>query len=96
LTDSPYSSWNDAIVYRADKQFGSWVRAFIPGAYAWVEWRGDIDMDGASPENSASEIAIPTLLVHSSIDTITPLARPQEYKNLVLDHFRKFGIKLCE
>ena len=127
LADSPYSSWNDAIVYRADKQFGSWVRAFIPGAYAWVEWRGDIDMDGASPENSASEIAIPTLLVHSSIDTITlpshslaiaakldpkwgkaevlewnawhahnALARPQEYKNLVLDHFRKFGIKLCE
>lgn len=127
LADSPYSSWKDAIVYRADKQFGTWVRAFTPIAYTWVELRGDIDMDGASPENSASEIAIPTLLVHSSIDTVTPpshslaiaaeldpklgkavvlewnawhahnaLARPEEYKNLVLDYFQEFGIKLCE
>jgi len=71
LAESPYSSWNDAIVYRANKQFGSWVKIFIPMAYTFVEWRANTTMEGASPEKAARDIAIPTLIVHSSIDTIT-------------------------
>jgi len=127
LAESPYSSWNDAIVYRANKQFGSWVKAFIPMAYTFVELLGDTDMDGASPALAASDIAIPTLIVHSSIDTITTpdhslriaeqldpkwgearilewnawhahnaLARPDEYKQMVINHFGALDVQLCE
>lgn len=127
LAESPYSSWDDAIQFRANKQFGSWISAFLPIAYTLVEWRGNTDMEGASPKDAASEINIPTLLVHSSTDTITPpshslviaealnpqwgkakildwnvwhahnaLARPAAYKQMLLDHFRSFGVELCE
>ncbi|MFK8055263.1 MAG: alpha/beta hydrolase [Saprospiraceae bacterium] len=72
LAESSYSSWGDAIQYRANKQFGSWISVFLPIAYTLVELRADTDMDGASPKDAASEIKIPTLLVHSSTDTITP------------------------
>ncbi len=127
LAESPYSSWNDAIVYRANKQFGSWVKIFIPMAYTFVEWRANTSMDGASPEEAARDIAIPTLIVHSSTDTITTpdhskrieaalnpkwgeakildwnawhahnaLARPEEYKQMVINHFSARNLQFCE
>lgn len=72
LADSPYTSWRDAIVQRADKQYGTWLRVFLPSAFAWAGYRADTDVDAASPRDHAAEITTPTLLVHSASDTITP------------------------
>jgi len=127
LAESTYSSWEDAITPRAVKQFGSWVKAFTPMAFKFVEWRGGMNMDDAAPQLVAKNIKVPTLLVHSSADTLTTpdhsvrvaehldptignaifldwdawhahnaLARPMEYKQMLLDHFRPLGVSLCE
>jgi dipeptidyl aminopeptidase/acylaminoacyl peptidase len=127
LAESPYSAWHDVIVYRADKQFGKWVRALLPITYAWVRLRAGVDVHQSSPREAVDSMAIPTLIIHSAADTITPpeqslaigkhlnptigkvmildweawhahnaLARPEEYKTLVLNYFTKQGIAVCE
>ena len=72
LADSPYSSWRDAIVQRGDKQFGKWVRIFMPGAFLWVRLRTGARPREASPVAFADRITRPTLLVHGVGDTVTP------------------------
>ena len=72
VADSPYASWRDAIVERADKRYGRWLRALLPVTFAWVEWRSGAEMDEAAPAAHAARIDAPTLLVHSLADTITP------------------------
>ena len=74
LADSPYSSWRDAIVYRADRQFGKWVRIFLPGTFLWVRLRTGARARDAAPAARASHIRVPTLLVHAAADTVTPPA----------------------
>ena len=71
LAESTYSSWEDAITPRAVRQFGSWVKLFTPMAFTFVEWRGGVDMDDSAPVLAANNIKIPTLLVHSTADTLT-------------------------
>ncbi len=74
LADSPYTSWRDAITQRADERYGPWLRAFLPAAFAWTNWRASTDVDAASPLGAAARIRVPTLIVHSTADTITPPA----------------------
>ena len=72
LADSPFASWREAIVQRGDKQFGSWVRLFMPGAFLWVRLRTGARPREASPEMFADRIARPTLIMHGVGDTVTP------------------------
>lgn len=72
LADSPYSSWRDAIVQRADKDYGKWLRTFLPGAFLWIRLRTGARARDASPVAFAHEIKVPTLLIHGKTDTITP------------------------
>lgn len=69
--DSPYSDWETAISERADKMFGSWIKAFFPGAFAWVDYRLGIDHGDASPARAAANIDVPTLIIHSAADVET-------------------------
>ena len=72
LADSPYASWRDAIVQRGDKQFGKWVRFFLPGAFLWTRLRTGARPREASPIRFAPQITRPTLLIHGVGDTVTP------------------------
>ena len=72
LADSPYMSWRDAIVQRGDKQFGKWVRFFVPGAFLWARLRTGAKPREASPVRFADQITRPTLLMHGVGDTVTP------------------------
>ena len=72
LADSPFTSWRDAIVQRGDKQFGKWVRLFMPGAFLWVRLRTGARPREASPLALADRISRPTLLLHGIGDTVTP------------------------
>lgn len=72
LADSPYSSWRDAVVERADRWYGRWLRAFLPVTFAWVRARAGADLAASSPRDRAALVAAPTLLIHSLADTVTP------------------------
>ena len=72
LADSPFASWRDAIVQRGDKQYGRWVRFFLPGAFLWTRLRTGARPREASPVRFAHEITRPTLLMHGVGDTVTP------------------------
>jgi len=78
LADSPFTSWHDAIVQRADKQYGTWLRLLLPATYAWVEWRTGVDMNFAAPREAAAKISVPTLLMHVASDTVTPAFHSRE------------------
>ncbi len=71
LAESPYTSWRDAIVERSDKQFGKWVRTFMPGMFLWVRLRTGARAREAAPLAYVSRIRIPTLITHSAADTFT-------------------------
>ncbi len=72
LADSPFTSWRDAIVQRSDKQYGKWLRTFLPGAFLWIRLRTGARPRDASPVAFAKDIVVPTLLIHGRGDTITP------------------------
>lgn len=72
LADSPFTSWRDAIVQRSDKQYGKWLRTFLPGAFLWVRLRTGARPRDASPLAFAHQIRVPALLMHGKGDTVTP------------------------
>ncbi len=72
LADSPYTSWRDAIVQRSDKLYGKWLRTFLPGAFLWIRLRTGARPRDASPIAFAKDIVVPTLVIHSKQDTVTP------------------------
>ncbi len=77
LADSPFSSWRDAIVQRSDRDYGKWLRTFLPGAFLWVRLRSGARPRDASPVAFAKDIVVPALLVHGKTDTITPYAHAE-------------------
>ena len=92
LADSPYMSWRDAIVERGDKLYGRWLRIFMPGTFAWVRMRSGARVREAAPRDRASDISVPTLIVHSAVDTITPPSHSVEIGRELDPHWGKVEI----
>ncbi len=71
LADSPYRDIKSAVNERALRRYGSWIEIFYPITYFLVQWRAQFDLDEANIEALASEIRVPTLLIHSQSDDQT-------------------------
>lgn len=80
VSESAYADWESAIMERGLKDYGSPLKALAPGAFAWTGLRAGIDFDAANPLAVAPDIETPTLLIHSSADTLT---YPEQFDRLV-------------
>ncbi|NKQ34810.1 MAG: alpha/beta fold hydrolase [Chloroflexi bacterium] len=72
LADSPYQDLRTIVNYQGPKQFGAWVKLFIPGATIISEIRANFKVAEVSPKNAIQDTAVPVLLIHSTTDTFTP------------------------
>lgn len=71
LADSPFRDLNAAVMERAIRDYGGWVKALRPTIYAMVEWRAGFDPESASTLERARNIKVPVLLIHSQTDQAT-------------------------
>jgi hypothetical protein len=72
VADSAYSSLEGIAKVQADRQYGWWAKAFVPGALFVAGRREDFDPGKASPVSEIAHVQAPTLLVHSRQDGFTP------------------------
>lgn len=80
VSESAYADWTSAIMERGLKQYGNGLKALTPGAFTWVNLRADVVFDEVSPLALAPTIDVPTLLIHSTADTLT---YPEQFDRLV-------------
>ena len=71
LADSPYKDLNAAVMERAIRDYGGWIRLLKPTIYALVKWRAGFDPEQASTLEKARDIEVPVLLIHSRTDEAT-------------------------
>ena len=71
LSDSPFEDLNSAVIERAIRDYGSWIKLLKPTIYAMVQWRADFDPDHASTLERAKSVNSPVLLIHSQTDEDT-------------------------
>lgn len=71
LSDSPFKDLNAAVMERAIRDYGSWIKLLKPTIYALVKWRAGFDPDQANTVARAQSITIPVLLIHSQSDEAT-------------------------
>lgn len=71
VAESPFESWESAIMERGLKDYGNALRILTPGAFGWAGWRGGFDFDEVRPVEAASRLEVPLLLFHSQADTLT-------------------------
>lgn len=71
LSDSPFKDLNAAVMERAIRDYGSWIKLLKPAIYAMVRWRAGFDPDQASTLERAKSVTVPVLLIHSMADEAT-------------------------
>ena len=73
VADSSYSSLGDIARVQAEKQYGSWAKAFVPGALLVSAARAGFDGTRPAPATSIVDVRSPALLIHSRQDAFTPV-----------------------
>lgn len=73
IADSSFSSLADIANVQAERQFGGWARAFVPGALLVSGLRAGFDPSDAAPANVIGDVEAPVFLVHSRTDGFTPV-----------------------
>lgn len=71
LSDSPFQNWYSAVMERAVRDYGGWIKGFVPMIKWLVKVRAGVDFDAASAVNLAPKIAEPVFLIHSKADSAT-------------------------
>ena len=71
VAESPFDSWESAIMERGLKDYGNALKMLTPGAFGWAGWRGGFDFDDVRPVDAAARLEVPLLLFHSQADTLT-------------------------
>lgn len=71
LSDSPFRDLNAAVMERAIRDYGSWIKLLKPTIYALVKWRAGFDPEQANTVARASKVQIPVILIHSRTDEAT-------------------------
>lgn len=71
IADSPFQNWYSAVMERAIRDYGSWIKGFVPMIKLLVRVRAGVDFDAASAVNLAPQIAEPVFLIHSKADSGT-------------------------
>jgi hypothetical protein len=78
VADSSYSSLEGIAKVQADKQFGWWAKAFVPGALFVAGKRESFDPGKASPVKEIAHVRAPVLLIHSRQDGFTPYTMSED------------------
>ena len=71
VAESPFADWYSAVMERGLKDYGNGLKILTPGAFAWTNYRDDVDFNKVSPLLAATELEVPLLLFHSQSDTLT-------------------------
>ena len=71
ISESSFADWESAVMERGLKEYGGALNALTPGAFFWTGFRADVVFSDVSPLKAAADIDVPTLLFHSSADTLT-------------------------
>jgi len=71
VSDSPFQDWNSAVMERAIRDYGSWIKAFAPMIKALVRIRAGVSFNAASSRDIANQIEEPVFLIHSAGDSAT-------------------------
>ena len=92
LADSPFKDLNTAVMERAIRDYGSWIKLLKPTIFAMVRLRAGFDPEQASTLAKAVEIRTPVLLIHSQTDEATSsdqseaIAKAMNPENLIFHH----------
>jgi pimeloyl-ACP methyl ester carboxylesterase len=78
VADSSFSSLGDIARVQAKKQYGSWAKAFVPGALLVASIRGGFDARDPSPVSAIRDVRSPVLLIHSRQDGFTPVEQSEQ------------------
>ncbi len=71
ISDAPFQDWYAAVMERAIRDYGSWVKVFVPMIKIMIDSRAGVDFDDASALIQASHISEPVFLIHSRADSAT-------------------------
>jgi len=71
ISDSPFESWEAAIMERAIRMYGDGINYVRDGVMWMVDQRTDIEHEEASPLLAAGEVKSPVFLIHSRTDSAT-------------------------
>ena len=101
LADSPYRDIKSAVNERALRRYGSWIKIFYPITYFLVQSRAKFDITEANIEALASEIRVPTLLIHSQSDDQTSSSQSVDINKKLnhkyaIFHHTKWGSRHCK
>lgn len=92
LSDSPFKDLNAAVMERAIRDYGSWIKLLKPTIYALVKWRADFDPENANTIAGAVAVNVPVLLIHSQTDEATSsdqseaIAAAMDPENFIFHH----------
>ena len=79
VSESSFADWESAVMERGLKDYGEGLRLLTPGAFFWTGLRTDVDFEEVSPLALAPQVQVPTLLFHSTADTLT---YPEQFDRL--------------
>jgi len=71
IADSTFSSLESVVTEHAVRQFGPWVKMFVPAALFFAGVRADFDPYAVSPAESVAQSSTPVLLIHGADDDTT-------------------------
>lgn len=71
VSDSPFQDWNAAVMERAIRDYGSWIRLFVPTIKAMIRIRSGVRFEDANARLLAADIEEPVFLIHSAGDSAT-------------------------
>ena len=71
VSDSPFQNWYSAVMERAIRDYGTWIKGFVPMIKLLVKIRAGVDFDAASALKKAPQIKEPVFLIHSKADSAT-------------------------
>lgn len=75
--DSSFQDLVTIVTLQGVRQYGWWVKLFVPGAFLLAGWRADFDPVATSPMLAARQIEIPVFISHSQQDSYTPADHSQ-------------------
>ncbi len=77
LADSPYQDLQTVATEYATRDFGSWIRLFVPIAMLMAESRANFDAELVSPRLAVVDSQTPILLIHTKEDPQTDVSHSE-------------------
>ena len=71
VADSPFGSWEEAVMERGILDYGSWIKSLSSGIFSIVKARTGVGREESNTYHAAAELKIPVFLIHSKNDEAT-------------------------